>query len=272
MKKEQYIVFPEEYTRRELNARYREIPLKDTTSRLLRKYFNAMANLYGIIPLHKAKEILFSLSPKLVTEDEFLAFAEIARHECEGYYILGGDELYTNVRHTKPLDREIIDVTLMDASTDLYIETKRSQQDKPYYVPDKKHLLEYSDRFYCEDTPEACRLRSFLKERCGLSDERGAIVFDELLFDIRSAVSQLPDAFGTLEKLGVRLRSRRDAERFSPCTAHFTIRRECPATASVHLCPVPADACPPGRGNFSKNLAAFCRWRLGFAFFLPNGR
>lgn len=108
MSKEQYIALPEEYTRRELNARYREIPLKDTTSRLLRKYFNAMANLYGIIPLHKAKEIVFSLSPKLVTEDEFLAFAEIARHECEGYYILGGDELYTYVRHTKPLDREII--------------------------------------------------------------------------------------------------------------------------------------------------------------------
>lgn len=69
-----------------------------------------MANLYGIITLHKAKEILFSLSPKLVTEDEFLAFAEIARHECEGYYILGGDELYTDVKHTNPLDREIIDV------------------------------------------------------------------------------------------------------------------------------------------------------------------
>ena len=66
MSKEQYIELPEEYTRRELNARYREIPLKDTTSRLLRKYF-------------KAKEIIFSLSPKLVTEEEFLSFAEIAR-------------------------------------------------------------------------------------------------------------------------------------------------------------------------------------------------
>ena len=270
MKKEQYIAFPEKYTRRELNARYREIPLKDTTSRLLRKYFNAMANLYGIIPLHKAKEILFSLSPKLVTEDEFLAFAEIARHECEGYYILGGDELYTNVRHTKPIDREIIDVTLIDASIDLYIETKRSQQDKPYYVPGKKHLLAYSDPFYCEDTPETCRLRSFLKDRCGLSDERGAIVFEDLLFDIRSTVTQPPNPFVTLEKLGVRLKSRRDAERFSPCSAHFTIRRECPATASVHLCPVPADACPPGRGNFSKNLVAFFQWRHGGAFFLTK--
>ena len=91
-----------------------------------------------------------------------------------------------------------------------------------------------------------------------------------LLFDIRSAVTQPPDAFGTLEKLDVRLKSRRDAERFSPCTAHFTIRRECPATASVHLCSVPADACPPGRGNFSKNLVAFCRRRHGGAFFLTK--
>ena len=45
-----YIPIPEEYGRRKLNALYREIPLKDTTSRLLRKYFNAAANLYGIIP------------------------------------------------------------------------------------------------------------------------------------------------------------------------------------------------------------------------------
>lgn len=45
-----YIPMPEEYARRKLNALYREIPLKDTTSRLLRKYFNAAANLYGIIP------------------------------------------------------------------------------------------------------------------------------------------------------------------------------------------------------------------------------
>lgn len=45
-----YIPMPEIYGRRKLNALYREIPLKDATSRLLRKYFNAAANLYGIIP------------------------------------------------------------------------------------------------------------------------------------------------------------------------------------------------------------------------------
>ena len=43
------------------------------------------------------------------------------------------------------------------------------KQGKPYYVPDKKHLLEYDDPLYCEDTPEKQKLRAFLKERCSLS-------------------------------------------------------------------------------------------------------
>ena len=40
-----YIPFPETYDRRKLNSLYREIPLRDTESRLLRKYFNAASNL-----------------------------------------------------------------------------------------------------------------------------------------------------------------------------------------------------------------------------------
>ena len=226
MSKEQYIELPEEYTRRELNARYREIPLKDTTSRLLRKYFNAMANLYGIIPLHKAKEIIFSLSPKLVTEEEFLSFAEIARHECEDYYILGDNELYSDVRHTKPLDREIISAVLMAESIDCVIEIKRNQQGKPYYVPDKNHLLEYVDPCYCEDTPEMRKLRAFLKGNCDMSDEREAVVFEELLRGARLAAIQLADV---LDNLGIRLKSQRDVERFTALynAFHNTPRMPC---------------------------------------------
>ena len=229
MSEEQYIELPEEYTRRELNARYREIPLKDTTSRLLRKYFNAMANLYGIIPLHKAKEIIFSLSPKLVTEEEFLSFAEIARHEREDYYILGNDELYSDVRHPKPLDREIISAVLMAESIDCVIEIKRNQQGKPYYVPDRNHLLEYVDPCYCEDTPEMRKLRAFLKGNCDMSDEREAVVFEELLRGARLATIQLADVFEYLDNLGVRLKSQRDVERFTALynAFHNTTRMPC---------------------------------------------
>ena len=93
-----YIPFSETYDRRKLNSLYREIPLKDTESRLLRKYFNAASNLYGIIPLGKLYEIISSQSRHPVSEDVFRAFSEIAKHESEGYCILGDVELYTDGR------------------------------------------------------------------------------------------------------------------------------------------------------------------------------
>ena len=80
-KNDGYILFPEAYSRRRLNILYREIPLPDTVSRMLRKYFNAMANLYGIIPLRKVFEIIQEQNHNPITEEELLSFAEIARHE-----------------------------------------------------------------------------------------------------------------------------------------------------------------------------------------------
>ena len=228
-KKDMCISIPETYTRRQLNALYREIPLKDTTSRLLRRYFNAMANLYGIIPLHKAKSIIFSLSPNIVSEQEFLSFAEIARHECEDYFILGDDEIYTDVHHTKLLDREIVDIALIDENLNLFMKTKCLQQDKPYYLPDKQQLLKYEDPFYCEDTPEKLKLQAFLRERCGLSDEQVADVFEDILYNVRSVSAEMSDLLGYLEMLGVRMKSQRDTERFITLYSafHNTARMPC---------------------------------------------
>lgn len=150
-----YIPIPEEYGRRKLNALYREIPLKDTASRLLRKYLNAAANLYGIIPLSKLYGIITSQNKSLVTKEEFLAFAEIARHECEDYYILGKSELYYDGPETELMEYEVIDVQLIGEDLKPYHEILRGHQGKPYYVPDKKEFLAYDNPFHWENTPEA---------------------------------------------------------------------------------------------------------------------
>lgn len=101
--------WPEIYSRRVLNQMYRAIPLKDTTFRLLRKYFNALTNLYGAVPLRQVYKIITAQNPNLVTLDEFLAFSEVARHECEDYYLLGLDELYVDGPDAvDPMDRELI--------------------------------------------------------------------------------------------------------------------------------------------------------------------
>lgn len=209
-----YIDFPEMYKRRELNALYREIPLKDTTSRQLRKYFNAMANLYGLIPLRKAYEIISSQSPKLVTRDEFLAFAEVARHECEDYYLLGLDELYVDGKLKDAMDREIIDIALIGDDLDRYHALLKKQQGKPYYVPPKAQLLAYDDAFYCEPTEEANQMRDFIETHLQLPERKREEVFDELVYGIRCADADFPQIQERLTAMGVRFRQRRDLQTF----------------------------------------------------------
>lgn len=225
MSHEECTPFPEVYTRRELNAQYRAIPLKATTSRLLRKYFGAMANLYGIISIPKAKEIIFSLSPKLVTEDEFAAFVEIARHECEHYYILRLDEIYTKVPPTESRELEIIHVDLLEdsnPSVDLFAKTRQCQQGKPYYMPDKEHLLAYEDPFYCENTPEKAALLRFMEKQLGLSDEKLENALVSLLRDIRSVTGSLEKAMSNFEQAGISFRSEWELNRFVELYSNFS--------------------------------------------------
>ena len=224
-----YIPFPENYTRRQLNALYREIPLKDTTSRTLRKYFNAMANLYGVIALKKAYEIISSQSPKLVNEAEFLAFAEIARHEREDYLILGDDEIYTEGKTESLLEREIIDMTLLDEDLEQYIRTKQSQQGKPFYIPDKKQLLLYEDPFYCDETPETTALRVFLKGRLELTETQESAIFVEILHGSRYLNAEFAEVMNRLGELGLVFETDADLQKFIDLHQQFhnTTRMQC---------------------------------------------
>lgn len=216
-----YISIPDSYTRRQLNALYRDVPLKDTTSRLLRKYFNAMANLYGIIPLKKAYEIISEQNPTLVTEQEFLAFAEIAQHEVEDYYILGAEEIYTNRAPVEPIRREIIDTLLVEGNMVQYAQTKEIQRGKPYYIPGKKELLLYDDALYCEETPATAAMKKFLTTGLRLKDQNSEEVFNGLLYNARCVGAGFQDLMNHLEKLGIRFRSARNVQKFAELYQEF---------------------------------------------------
>lgn len=224
-----YVPIPETYTRRQLNALYRGIPLKDTTFRLLRKYFNAMANLYGIIPLKKAYEIITGQNSSLVTEQEFLAFAEIARHECEDYYILGAEDIYTNRKPVEPMRREIIDTLLVEGNMAQYAQTKEILQGKPYYVPSKKELLLYDNALYCEETPVTTALKKFLITGLRLKAEQSEEVFQGLLYNARCVGAGFQDLMQHLEKLGIRFRSAGDVQKFAALyqAFHNNTRMQC---------------------------------------------
>lgn len=166
------IIFPEQFTRRKLNSLYREIPLSDPAFRLLRKYFSAMANLYGRISLKKAKEIIFEQNPTLVSEEAFLKFAQIAVHENEYYYIMSEGELFSDRPMGEFLDKFIIsDFLFIDEDLDLYIDIAESQNGKPYYIPQKAELLKYADIGYTEDTPEKAEFVNTLISDFGIDTD-----------------------------------------------------------------------------------------------------
>lgn len=197
-----YVDIPETYSRHQLNTLYREIPLKDTVSLTLRKYFNAFANLYGILPLRKAWEIIQTQNRDLVSEKELSAFTAIARHECEDYCILKASELYLNGRDTDWFDWMIIDTMLLYDENDTLQKVEANQQGKDYYIPRKAELLRYHDAAYCEPTPQAVRLRRFLSESPQLDPRNADIVFEDLLFHVRCFSGDMQEAVGIAERAG----------------------------------------------------------------------
>ena len=207
--------WPETYSRRVLNQMYRAIPLKDTTSRLLRKYFNALANLFFFFKQKTAYEIISSQNPRLVTLDEFLAFSEVARHECEDYYLLGLDELYFDGPDSvDPLDREIIDVFLIEDGLDRYHELLRQHRGKQYFTPKKSVLLAYEDAFYYEPTPQSVSLRRFLSERLKMEDRKADSIMEELVYSCRCLDAGIADVLQRLEQMGVAFKGKDCADEF----------------------------------------------------------
>ena len=133
--KQRFIQFPETYDRRRLNKMYRAAGVPDRKSYLLRNYFCAMANLYGTISLAEAWKLIHAYHPRgAITEEQFWTFAELARHEDEGYDIMGLDECFADEPPHTPQERSIISGILFDTDEG-YADMLNRQRGKPLYVP-----------------------------------------------------------------------------------------------------------------------------------------
>ncbi|MCD8007158.1 MAG: SEC-C domain-containing protein [Oscillospiraceae bacterium] len=256
----------------ELNKRYRAIPLKDTTFRTLRKYFSAAANLYGIIKLRKLYEIISTQCPNLVTQDEFLKFAEIAKDEIEGYEILGEDNIYIGGRKTPLMDCEVIDSTIFLRDDDEYgrpyYETvKQRQEGKPFYIPEKKIFLQYNDFGFYEHTEQSEKLKAHLINRFGMALPDA----EEAMWDLSGLVNTDMQDFNDTtafmkEAYGVEInKSLKDVQDFLALFTNFSnnSRMQCnrgytPMEIRKMFAPKPKkigrnDPCPCGSGKKYKH-------------------
>lgn len=136
------------------------------TEKLLRSYFDAFANLYGITPLYRAFRIIQKQNPELkLTEEDFLQFVDQLDQEERLYTIAGAEDIYDDVKEpTPPMKREIVAEYLYALDGfESYLELKEEQADKPYYIPEKDELLKYQDDFYSEETKEFLDLGAYLR-------------------------------------------------------------------------------------------------------------
>ena len=158
-----------------------ENKLSTETKELLRSYFAAFSNLYGITPLYRALRIIQKQNPELeLNEEEFLSFVVEIEQERHFYIIAGAEDIYSDVnKPTPPLKREIIAEHLYAVDDcDSYDKLRAEQEGKPFYIPEKESLLKYQDNFYDEETKESLALGAFLRDRLKL--KRADDVLDEL--------------------------------------------------------------------------------------------
>ena len=101
-------------------------------------------------------------------------------------------------------------------------------------MPDKKHLLEYDDPFYCEDTPEKAALRRFMEERVGLSGDKLEDAFDDLLYGVRSVSGSVEGVLSHFDKRNIRFRSDRDMNRFVELYSKFSNTTRMPCNLATH--------------------------------------
>lgn len=154
----------------------------EETLALLRDYFDAFSNLYGIVPLYRALRIIRKQNPELeMSNEEFLALTESIREEDHYYIIAGREDIYEDVTETPPMKREIILEYIYLNDFDDYEEMRETQEDKPYYIPDKETLLRYADDGYLEKTKELQAMEDFLGKKLKIKNA-GDIVTDIAFF------------------------------------------------------------------------------------------
>lgn len=198
--------YPIEYDEKTLDEMYSELRLhlSDERIELLRQYFDAMNSFYMVISLKKMLRIINSQNEEQYSEEDFLAFAEIARHERHFYYILGMEELYEEEPKSKPIERELVHESLLEF--DNYYDLAEAKYEKPYFVPDKDELLKYADDFYEEKTAQYCVMAEFVRKNIDHRAEYTEDVMSEMLFIVKSEESSPEEAINFLETSGAKFK------------------------------------------------------------------
>lgn len=128
--------------------------------KLLDTYFESMSNLYGVISLQDAFNIIQKQTHYHFAEKQFLAFARLKNNEFPDYTIGTLSHFKTII----DLDNDIVNNRLLKRNTSPYKYIKQGQEDKPIYIPSQSELFKYKNEKYLDDTTILKPLTNFLSK------------------------------------------------------------------------------------------------------------
>ena len=80
--------------------------ISNETKELLLRYCRAAKNLYGMIPLSVFLKI-YNSQNEPIEDDTFIEFLDGIDYTNEHFNIIGDDEVYGDVEHTPPMNRNL---------------------------------------------------------------------------------------------------------------------------------------------------------------------
>ena len=95
--------------------------LSKEATQLLYQYFDAAANLYGVIPLRTLLRI-YNSQNEPISEDDFVKFVESIYLDIKCYSIFATDELFPNPPKIKTIDKNLVAENLCLGNCDGYFE------------------------------------------------------------------------------------------------------------------------------------------------------
>lgn len=145
---------------------------------LILRYFDAFANLYGIIPMKRAYRIIEKQNPELnLTKEQFVEIVNDINTDQKYYVIWSEEEVYDEDAEETDLFNKLLiaEYVLTFGDPEDYEKLVFEQGDRPFYVPPKDELLKYEDDFYYEKTKHITNLENYLRDDLGISNYKGIV-------------------------------------------------------------------------------------------------
>lgn len=147
------MAYPKPLTAKTIERRCKELGLTDKKVAFLQKFYQAAANLYGVVPVGHLWSIYKELAEKntdvkkkRILKREVLGFSEIVRRELHTYRVYEESDIYADGVDSLE-NREVVNqvIPVDPMYMNLYDAVVDAQPRYPYFVPD--NMLDYAVEF-----------------------------------------------------------------------------------------------------------------------------